>query len=77
MSPVVPFLLLRLCKLDLTPRIVDDLSNLDATQVVLARNARVVVEEVPFPLELGNRVVRRPALDRLQDAVLVSERTER
>jgi hypothetical protein len=70
-------LLLRLSQLDLALSVVNDLSNLDTTQMVLARNARVVVEEVPLPLELGNRMVRRPALDRLQDAILVSERTQR
>lgn len=70
-------LLLRLSQLDLALRIVDNLSDLDTTQMVLARNARVVVEEIPLPLELGDRVVRRPALDRLQDAILVSKRTKR
>jgi hypothetical protein len=70
-------LLLRLSQLDLALRIVDNLSNLDTTQMVLARNARVVVEQVPLSLELSDRVVSRPALDRLQDAILVSERTKR
>jgi hypothetical protein len=70
-------LLLRLSQLDLALSVINDLSNLDTTQMVLARNARVVVEEVPLPLELGNRMVCRPALDRLQNAVLVSKRTKR
>jgi len=70
-------LLLRLRKLDLSLLVVENLSDLDATQMVLARNARVVIEEVPLALELCNRVMRRPALDGLQDAVLVSERAER
>jgi len=72
-----PILLLRLRKLDLALRIVNNFPNLDTTQVVLARDARVVVEEVPLPLELGNRVMSRPALHRLQNAILVSERTQR
>jgi hypothetical protein len=67
-------LLLRLRQLDLSLVVVHKLPNLDTTQVVLARNARVVVEQIPLALELSNRVVRRPALDRLQDAVLVCER---
>jgi hypothetical protein len=70
-------LLLRLRKLDLALSIINNLPNLDTTQMVLARNTRVVVEEVPLPLELGNGMVRRPALDRLQDAILVSERPQR
>jgi len=36
-----------------------------------------VVEQVPLALELRNRVVCSPALDRLQDPVLVCERSKR
>jgi len=71
------FLLLRLCQLDLALLIVDNLPDLDAAQVVLPRNARVVVEKVPLALELRNRVVCGPSLDRLQDSVLVCEWSKR
>lgn len=73
----IGLLLLRLCQLDLTLLIVYDLPDLDAAQVVLARNTGVVVEQVPLALELRNRVVCSPTLDRLQNAVLVCERTKR
>jgi hypothetical protein len=70
-------LFLWLCQLDLALLVVHDLSNLDAAQVVLSRNACIVVEQIPLALELSNRMVCRPALYGFQNAVLVCERSQR
>jgi hypothetical protein len=56
--------------------VVEDLSRLNTTQVVLAsRQRRVVIEEIPSALKLDNGVVGSPANHRLQDGTTLSERT--
>jgi len=64
---------LGLGKLEISLGVIDELPNLDTPQVVLARNAGVVVEEQPLALEFDNGMMRRPSLDWFQDSTTVGE----
>jgi len=57
--------------------IIKDLLSLDTTQMVLARNRHIMMEQEPPLLKFDNTVMRSPALDRLKDTTSVLERTVR
>lgn len=68
----------RIDRYDRAVRVVVQLRIFDAAQMVDAAGERgVVVEQIPFALELDDRMVRRPADDRRQDDALVRERPVR
>lgn len=67
---------LRLRQLNLALRIVNNLTSLDAAQVVVALAERgIVVEEVPLLLVLHNRVMCRPSNNWLEDTASICEGT--
>ena len=52
---------------------VKQLPNLDTSQMVLARERGIVVEQPPPPLKFHNRMMRRPSLNGIQDLASIRE----
>src|SRR4051794_11919356 len=61
-------------KLYLAVLVVEDFLHLHTSQMVLARERRVVMEQIPLPLMLDNRMVRRPSQHWLQNSPTIRKR---